>query len=57
MNNLDIRKLIKISGLKHYEIAHYMNISEATFVRKLRYELPDEEKEKILKIIKENKKY
>ena len=56
MNNLQIRKAIKESKLRHYEIAKLMDISENTFSRKLRYELPQEEKEKILKIIKENKK-
>lgn len=56
MNNLQIRQAIKESKLRHYEIAKLMDISENTFSRKLRYELPQEEKEKILKIIKENKK-
>lgn len=56
MNNLEIKQAIKNSGLKQYEIAKLLNISEFTFVRHLRYELPQEEKEKILKVIKENKK-
>ena len=56
MNNLEIKEQIKRSGLKQYEVAKLLNISEFTLVRHLRYELPQEEKEKILKIIKENKK-
>lgn len=56
VNNLEIKQAIKNSGLKQYEIAKLLNISEFTFVRHLRYELPQEEKEKILKVIKENKK-
>lgn len=56
MNNLEIRQAIKNKKLTHYEIAHRLNISETTLCRKLRYELPQEEKEKILKVINENKK-
>ena len=55
-NNLDIRQAIKSSGLKQYEVAKLLNISEFTFVRHLRYELSKENKERILKIIKENVK-
>lgn len=56
MSNEDIRGAIKVNGLKHYEIAKYLGISETTLVRHLRYELPKEEKERILRIIEENKK-
>lgn len=56
MNNLEIKEEIKRSGLKQYQVAKLLNISEFTLVRHLRYELSQEEKEKILKIIKENKK-
>lgn len=56
MNNLEIRQAIEKSGLTYYEVAHRLSIHENTLGRKLRYELPQEEKEKILKIIKENKK-
>lgn len=55
-NNLDIRQAIKSSGLKQYEVAKLLNISEFTFVRHLRYELSQEDKDRILKIIKENVK-
>lgn len=56
MNNLEIRNAIQKSGLRHYEVAKLMNISEGTFGRKLRFEMQKEEKEKILKIIEKNKK-
>lgn len=55
MANEEIRKLIKQSKLRHWEVADLLGISETTFVRKLRYELPKAEKEKILKIINKNK--
>lgn len=56
MNNLEIRQAISNSGLPHYEIAHRLGIHENTLGRKLRYELSQEEKTKILNIIEENKK-
>jgi len=52
MKNLDIRQAIKDNRLTHYEVAHRLNISETTLCRKLRYELSQDEKEKILKVIK-----
>jgi len=51
-NNIDIRVAILESKLKHYEIAKELGIHEFAFSRKLRYELSEEEKEKILKTIK-----
>lgn len=55
MNNLEIRNAIQKSGLRHYEVAKLMNVSEGTFGRKLRFEIPKEEKEIILKIIEKAK--
>ena len=52
MLNYEIRKAIKESGFKHWQVADMLNVSEATFVRKLRRELSIAEKEKILNVIK-----
>ena len=49
--NKDIRATIKKCNLKHWKLAQIMGISETTLVRKLRTELKEHEKEKILKII------
>ena len=54
MINYELRKAIKESGFKHWQVADMLNVSEATFVRKLRRELSVPEKEKILNIIKMN---
>lgn len=54
MLNYEIRKAIKERGFKHWQVADMLNVSEATFVRKLRRELSIDEKEKILNAI--NKK-
>ena len=51
--NQDIRQAIKKANLKHWELAKLMGFSETTLVRKLREELPEEEKKSILKIISE----
>lgn len=53
MTNLDIRKVIADRRLRHYEVAHAIGISEFTFSRKLRQELPEDEKQRVLRIINE----
>lgn len=51
MNNLEVRVAIKNARLFNYEVAAELGISETYFSRKLRKELPDEEREMILTII------
>lgn len=53
--NLEIRQAIKEARLTQWKVADLMGYSEATIVRKLRKELPQEEKTKISEIIKQNK--
>ena len=53
MFNQDIRNEIKALGVKHWQIAEKLGIHEGNFSRKLRHELPEEDKEKIRAIIKE----
>ena len=50
-NNKEIREAILKNGLNYYEVAKRLNISDGTLYRKLRYELPQEEKQKILEVI------
>lgn len=52
MNNKDIRNLLKEKGIFNWQLADKLGISEATLTRKLRRELPTEEKEKLIKVIK-----
>ena len=47
MNNLDVRREIKNAGLFHYAVADELGISETTFCRMLRKELPLTTKQKI----------
>lgn len=52
MKNLDIRVKLKEANIKQWELADQLGIAEMTLVRKLRYELPEEEKQKVFLIIK-----
>ena len=54
--NEEIKRKAKISGVCLWQIAEALGIADCAFSRKLRRELPDEEKEKILAIIDELKK-
>lgn len=50
--NKEIKEAARKAGVYHYEIAERLNIQDSAFSRKLRRELPDQEKEEILEIIK-----
>lgn len=54
MKNMKIRQLLLEVGMKNYQLAALMGISEFTLSRKLRNELPEEEQNHIISIIKEN---
>lgn len=56
MHNQDIRYEILASGLKLWQIAEALGITDSTFSRKLRKELPETEKERIRTIINEYRK-
>lgn len=51
--NQDIRERAKKSGVCQWEIAETLGISETHLCRKLRKELPEDEKQKIYGIIGE----
>jgi hypothetical protein len=51
MNNLEIRAELKARGLKHWELAEALNISEFTLTRWLRREMMDSRKKEILSMI------
>ena len=51
MYNKDIRRTAAGSGVKLWQIADALGITDSSFSRKLRKELPQEEKEKIFSII------
>lgn len=51
MANEDIRSYAKVNKVKLWQIADALNITDAHFSRKLRYELRADEKRKIMKLI------
>ena len=51
MENLDIRAAAVSTGVKLWRVADALGIADASLSRKLRKELPQEEKEKIFSII------
>lgn len=53
--NSEIRQVLKEARVRQWEVADALNISEATIVRKLRRELPEEEKARILQVINQLK--
>lgn len=51
MKNQDIRRMAAGAGVKLWQIADALGIADCSLSRKLRKELPQEEKEKIFSII------
>ena len=52
MRNEQIRKALKAAGMKQWQLAELMEISEQTICRKLRKELPQAEQERIIELIR-----
>lgn len=51
MANEAIKSKAKEAGIRLYRIAHELKINDGNFSRKLRYELSDADKQKIIGII------
>ena len=51
MNNLKIRRKMASEMLKYYQLDQILGISEATRCRMLRKELPEEEQDRICRLI------
>lgn len=52
MANKDIRMVLFETGVKQWEVADILGVQDTSISRKLRHELPPEEKERILDAIK-----
>lgn len=50
-NNIDIRDYLKEHSMTQWKLAELLGVSEYTLVRKLRHELPIEEKERFIDLI------
>lgn len=53
MCNLDVREAIKNAGVYHYQVAEALGISEGTFCKMLRKELPEDQKCAVYNAIKQ----
>ena len=53
LNNQSIRAAAKNRGVKLYEVAERLGVSQATITRKLYFELPEDEQQRLLSIIDE----
>ena len=51
MKNQDIRHAADAANVKLWQVAEALGITDSTFSRRLRRELPDEEKAKIMGLI------
>ena len=51
MKNQDIRVFAKENGVYFWQIADVMGVSEPTMTRKLRHEMPDQDKQTMKRII------
>ena len=49
--NKEIRRAMGAKGLKQYQVADALGMLDGNFSRKLRKELPEKEKERILTVI------
>lgn len=57
MDNQDIRQALVEAGFKHWELAEALGIYEGNLSRKLRRELPREQKEHIFRTIERMKEH
>ena len=53
MKNLELRQAAKAAGIPLWRIADAIGVGEATMTRKLRHELPENEKKQLLNLIKQ----
>ena len=54
--NTDIKQAAKAAGVRLWQIADKIGIADSSFSRRLRYELPDNQKQEIYAIIAELQK-
>lgn len=54
MKNIKIRKALKDYGVRYWELARLMGISDGTLCRRLRDEIPAEEQDQIVELIRQH---
>lgn len=53
MTNMDIRNEVRAAGVKLWQVAEQLGMSDSAFSRHLRHELPDSKKARIREIIRD----
>lgn len=53
MENLAIKQAARVKGVHLWEIAERLGVTDSTFSKRLRRELPEDEQAKIMQIIDE----
>lgn len=53
MANAEIREILRKKRIRHYEVAEQLGVSEYTFCKWLRSELPPDKQKKVLEAIVE----
>ena len=56
MNNVKVRIKMIETGMKQWEVARLLGMSESVLSRRLRDELPEDEQDRIIALIEENKR-
>lgn len=56
MKNMLIRAALKKANMKQWELADILNVSEFTLSRKLRKELPEDDQQRIVSVIRNHTK-
>ena len=54
--NARIREALKSSGLHQWELADLLGVAEGTLIRKLRRDLPEDDQQRIIDLINQNKR-
>ena len=52
MANAEIREILRKKRIRHYEVAEQLGVSEYSFCKWLRSELPPDKREEVLEAIK-----
>ena len=55
MRNQDLKDEMRIAGVRQWEVAEAMGVSEMTLVKWMRFELPEDKRQRVLQAIEQIK--
>lgn len=56
MRNQDLKDEMRIAGVRQWEVAEAIGVSEMTLVKWMRFELPEDKRQRVLQAIEQIKK-